>query len=562
MLVYPSLALSLFSQISTVESLGDCSIESAWLPQPATNFDTRKTHSETHPKKERRPTPSLTSTQSLSGRHKTNLRNQKLESLTENDDTSVVLRRPPTKPPRIFTASLVLPEVDVTKPEAISTSPLTKDDLSKLLRTKSVPTSTHIARDKKSSSSSSDSDDEKDSKKSSSRFAPSVDVPTSEASIPEIQNHSGTNDKQIDVNEPGLQQPGSPLPKPHVEVQTISNDKIKIIKNPRAMRKEPNQKLPNESKNTETTTEPKLEPSKNTRSEPKVESVPNKPSRTETETKLEAMPNFRMAHAATVSHHGPSKKSGKESKLKKQSKIESDSSTDEELIDDLSIFSPDYKPPPPPVAIVKTPINKKLPKAAQKKIAQKKVAQKKESLSTTPGKLTQEEEATLEKAAKEAEEKEKEEKERKERKLKKFQMKKEEEERLAQEKIAKSREFKPHLTDLAKPIESAPVQKTETLRQQLKNVMGTTAVSNLEQQPQYDFTPTTTAGIHLDLDSDDKYSGLLPTSGTRRDSSSSTSSSSSLSSDEDAGMTKQNLGIGSSVQHLVEESGKGIVNII
>ena len=39
-------------------------------------------------------------------------------------------------------------------------------------------------------------------------------------------------------------------------------------------------------------------------------------------------------------------------------------------------------------------------------------------------------------------------------------------------------------------------------------------------------------------------------------------SSSSLSSDEDAGMTKQNLGIGSSVQHLVEESGKGIVNII
>jgi len=132
-------------------------------------------------------------------------------------------------------------------------------------------------------------------------------------------------------------------------------------------------------------------------------------------------------------------------------------------------------------------------------------------------------------------------------KLRDYQKKKEEEEKIVRDKIAKSKELKIKTGTGNEPKKGtrAPetVEKTETLRHQLKNLM---------TQPVATSTTTTTAttsGVHLELDDDDDQ--LLPGRGRRRSSSSSSSSSSSADESENT----DDVIVPSSKSRLVMESG-------
>jgi len=378
-------------------------------------------------KKQRRPTPSISAQPQI--RDKSSKKhNKKLEALSEDED-EVVLRRPPVKPPRTFSTLLVAPENhdtlsdgrsksvidlpmtlndadnvahDVTA--SSSASLLTNLDLSKLLRTKkshslaeqasqtsqtsqtsqqpTAVTSQKVENtskmDKKShsySSSSSDDDESSNESKSkisnSSRFKVKANVPEGQVAVQEVQDRPRPDNQSNSLT--GVEQPRADVlnvPKPQLNASdeyskplnnnddNDKNVKSKNIKNPRAMA---NKKL---------TEEKQPEPNPERKPERRPERKPEK---------VEAMPNFRMAHAQT----------------------------DEDLVDDLNLFSPDYKPPPPPpptttattTNAVRVP-NKKLISAA----AQKKKRKEKAVPQTEPGKLSLEEEKILEEAAKKAEE--------------------------------------------------------------------------------------------------------------------------------------------------------------
>jgi hypothetical protein len=156
---------------------------------------------------------------------------------------------------------------------------------------------------------------------------------------------------------------------------------VTIIKNPRALTKETNKKL--------------TQPNKNDFAESKSDEIrrdetADDDAKMKKKRELEEMPNFRMAHVATVSVHGPGKISKPQRNAPKAGGTVGDDATpaaaaaEEELNLDLNLFSPDYKPP----AKVQPSAgpNKKLASATAKKKAAKKTKDV-----PLPGKLTPEE---------------------------------------------------------------------------------------------------------------------------------------------------------------------------
>ena len=472
----------------------------------------------------------------------------------------MMLRRPPTKPPRTFTASLVINDEndadDVTAHDMTLKNVLSDKDLTKLIRSASVTkmdsdnvtphdVTKHAALSDVSkhdvskkilkpsiSVTSDDSSDAEErqivSKNNSSRFKAETDVPAYQATVTEIQDRVGAK-PDVDQSVRGAERVRDDVPELSVTGIDVVKNKVKskdvVIKNPRALTKETNKKLP-ESKSI------------------------SEPAKTQ-EVDLNEMPNFRMAHAAMVSVHGPAKKSSK--KLREagsQDVPEPEIVVEEDLNVDLNLFSPDYNSPAR-MAVPSSGPNKKL--ASHKK--------KKKQEVLIPGKLTAEEEKILEEAQREKERKRRDEEEDRRRKREEIQRKKEEERKREKEKIEKSRKLK---TEISRPKsaksggdKSGGVEKTENLRHQLKNLMS--------QQISDDVTtagvvrPTTsTTTVHLDIESDND-SLVMPRRRSRK--SSSLSRSSSTSSIEILDDRKQILTTAAAAAtsaRLVKDSGNGI----
>jgi hypothetical protein len=425
-----------------------------------------------------------------------------------------------------------------------------------LFRTPSKPSQkTEAAKSLSSSDDSSSDDDDNDENlkkktfETSSRSPAQADVPASEAATAKVEDHfvaKPNGDQRV-----GYGHGGNDPPKLSVEDKNSASTTIKIVRNPRAMTKETNKKLADEKINA-------VNQQNNGATPKKRLSVEDQMSLKKRQDVDVEMPNFRMAHAATVNVHGPGKKP-----KKSRNSTKGDERLNQEIVEnvqpqieedfnvDLALFSPDYKPPPPKVEAVtsKTPPNKKLSTSSNKKKPVKKTSD-----SPLPGKLTLEEENILEAAEKEAEKRRQDEKENKRRKREEVERRRNEEEKIAREKIAKSRELKKVPEKAARAIKpSANVEQTESLRHQLKNLMSHQVM--VEQTPAT--TATATSGVHLEIDSDEDDSLLL---GRNRKSSLSSSSSSS-SSDDDFEILKKSKTVPplttTTTSQSVMESGKG-----
>ena len=489
----------------------------------------------------------------------------------------VVLRRPPSKPPRTFTASVIVDadtdadaNTDVGS-TAARKSVLSDTDIFRLIRTASAThkksdtddvskhdetndvskrtdddkkrTSTKSSTSSSSSSSDDDSNDvtarsrkEQSSKNdSSTRSSNAIDVPTSEAAAKEVKDRAGA--KQ-DVDQPvgGAEQLRDDVPELPLAAAAAGDKKptIVVIKNPRALAKEPNKKLVDENKSQKRKPEVEENPEANqVQVHVHVQDKKVDDERKKKKTSLDEMPNFRMAHAATVAVHGPGKpsKSSRKSSVPEDQLQTSPMVIEDDLNLDLNLFSTSKFPP-----------NKKLPSASGQ------VKKKKKTKEThIPGQLAPEEEKRLEELEKEREveaKRREEEEERKRKKRGEMEKKREEEEMRDREKLQKSRMMKLESEKPARAVRAqVGVEQTETLRHALKNLITLSDESNVTSPT----SPTTTT-VHLDIDDD----VIMPV----RSRTSSTSSSSSSSSVEVL-IESHKPTQASAASRLVMDSGKG-----